>query len=384
MSLVLDEHRLYLSDEVRVSAFRRAIAEVVRPGDVVLDLGAGTSILGLLAARAGAKKVYSIDAGGMIGVARELGLANGFQDRMVYIRDFSKRVTLPEKVDVVVGDQIGRFGFEAGVLDYFSDARQRFLKPGGRMIPSRVDMQIAPVEAPDMWKQIEFWNESPAGFDFSPARSIAVNTGYPVKYKPKQLLGDSTTAASLDLSTVTAGPLDFDVTLKVKRSGTMHGIGGWFEARLSKSVTMSNSPVAKHPIFRKNVFFPVDRPVTLAKGDRVRVRMNIRPTEIVVTWKVEVLGGGRASGNGHPKAQFTHSTLQGMLISKEDLQRTRPGFIPKLNPWGVARLSVLTLCDGGRSLSEVEREVYQRHSELFPSPDDAAFFVSEVVTRYAL
>jgi predicted RNA methylase len=381
---ILDEHRLYLSDETRLSAFRRAIEEIVRPGDVVMDLGAGTSILGLLACRAGAKKVYSVDGGGLIGLARELGLANGVQERVVYIRDFSKRVTLPEKVDVVIADQIGRFGFDAGILDYFSDARRRFLKPGGRMIPSGIDLQIAPVEAADMWSQVEFWERSPAGFDFSPARTVAVNTGYPVKYKKGQLLGASTRAASLDLFTVDASPFNVEATIRARKSGMMHGIGGWFEARLSKSVTLTNSPAARRSISRRNMFFPVDRPVKLATGDRVRVRMNIRPAEAAVTWKVDAVGGGRASVDAPPKAQFTHSTLRGMLISKEDLRRTHPGFVPRLSPWGAARRSVLTLCDGGRSLPELEREVYQRHPELFPSPADAALFVSEVVTSNAL
>ena len=179
MSLVVDEHREYLSDQPRISAFSRAISEVVKPGDVVLDLGSGTGILGLLACRAGAKRVYSIDDGGMVGLARQICQANGLQDRVVFIKGLSTRVDLPEKVDVIVADQIGHFGFNAGLLEYFSDARERFLKPGGTMVPCGIELLAAPVESPAMWNQVEFWNNSPAGFDFSPARSLAANTGYP-------------------------------------------------------------------------------------------------------------------------------------------------------------------------------------------------------------
>src|SRR5438094_143041 len=114
MSLILDEHRQYPADGNRVSAFRHAIEEVVTPGDVVLDLGSGTGILGLMACRAGAKRVYAVDEGPIVGLAREVAKANGFQDRITHIKGLSTRVALPEKVDIVLADQVGRFGLESG------------------------------------------------------------------------------------------------------------------------------------------------------------------------------------------------------------------------------------------------------------------------------
>ncbi len=387
MSLVVDEHRQYLADDARISAYREAIREVVHPGDVVLDLGAGTGILGLLACQSGAKRVYSIDEGGMIELAREICRANGFADRVEFIRGLSTRVELPERVDVVVADQIGRFGFEAGLLDYFTDARKRFLKPGGVTIPSRVDLCVAPVECAEMWDQVEFWNNSSVGFNLRPARSLAVNTGYPVKFLPEHLLGDPVSAASLDLAGEIAAPLSFATSIVAKRTGRLHGIGGWFSAQLSDKVMMSNSPLATDRINRMNVFFPINRPVELAKGDSVRIVMQIVPAELIVTWKVEVWGEAeKRQGQGQPvkKAGFAHSTFQGMLVSKEDLQKTQPHFIPKLSPWGEARRSVVNLCDGRKTLSEIEQETYRLHPQLFPSLGKAAEFVAEVVTRYSV
>ena len=387
MSLIVDEHRQYLADDARISAYRRAIQEVVHPGDVVLDLGAGTGILGLLACQSGAKRVYAIDEGGMIELAREICRANSFDDRMTFIKGLSTRVELPERVDVVVADQIGRFGFEAGLLDYFTDARKRFLKPGGVMIPSRVDLCVASVECPDMWDQVEFWNNSSVGFNLRPARSLAVNTGYPVKLLPEQLLGDPVSAASLDLAAEIAASLSFETSIVAKRTGSLHGIGGWFSAQLSDNVMMSNSPLATHRINRMNVFFPINRPVELAKGDSVRIVMQIVPTELIVTWKVEVWGEAEKHQGQElavKKAGFTHSTFQGMLVSREELQKTQPHFIPKLSPWGEARRSVVNLCDGQKTLSEIEQEIYRSHPKLFPSLGKAAELVAEVVTRYSL
>jgi protein arginine N-methyltransferase 1 len=164
------------------------------------------------------------------------------------------------------------------------------------------------------------------------------------------------------------------------RAGSLHGIGGWFVAQLSKSVSMSNGPLAAPRINRRNVLFPVDSPVALERGDEVRIRMRIFPSQLLVAWTVEVRGPG---AGGALKTRFTHSTLRGMLLAREDLERTRPGFAPTLSSWGEARLSILSLCDGQRSVSDIEREVYRRHPQLFRSAGEAAGFVAEVITRYS-
>jgi SAM-dependent methyltransferase len=377
VSLVVDAHREYLSDPARLSAFARAIQETVKPGDVVVDLGAGTGILGLLACRAGARKVYAIDAGGMIEVARAICRANGFGDRVEFIKDVSTRATLPERADVIVADQIGRFGFEAGVLQFFADARARLLKPGGAIVPTALELWVAPVESPELFAQVEFWKTAPGGFDFQPARSWAANTGYPAKLRGEQLLGDPAAGLSLDLSRPSLGKLALAATVSVTRAGTLHGVGGWFSARLSPSVTMSNSPLAAAPIKRRNVFFPIDEPVSVAPGDQVKVDMRILPRDTMVRWDVELWRGGAR------QARFSHSTFHGMLLSAEDLRRTHPGFVPKLTAWGQARLTVLTLCDGQRSVAEVEAELQRRHPELFRTAAEAAEFAAEVITRYS-
>jgi protein arginine N-methyltransferase 1 len=371
VSLVVDEHREYLSDPVRLQAFRDAIREVVAAGDVVVDLGCGTGVLGMFACEAGARRVYAIEQGGMIEVARSLARANGLADRITFVPGFSKDVTLPEPADVVIADQVGHFGFEAGVLEYFADARRRFLRPGGRLVPAAIALVVAPVEAADMFARIEFWSARPAGLDCAPARDWAVNTGYPTVLPSTALLGEPETIHRIDLGTDTARPFDVETTARIARAGVMHGVGGWFSARLSPSVVLTNSPTAARRLTRRNVYLPIDRPVAVGPDDRVAIRIHADPVEVALTWEVRAGGG-----------TFLHSTLRGMLLTREDLRRTRPDFVPALTPRGVARRTVLELCDGTRSLEAIEREVYGRHHELFESPADASVFVAEVVTRY--
>ena len=377
MSLILDEHREYLIDRVRVSAFERAISEVVRPGDVVLDLGSGTGILGLFALKAGASRVYAIDSSGLTQLAREIFAANGFADRAVCIKGLSTRVELPEKVNVIIGDLIGRFGFDGGLVEYFADARHRMARPHVRTIPSRVDLYSVPVEAPQTWDEVDFWKDSPAGFNFDRAYNIAVNTGHPVKYRPDQILGVPEVIATIDVTRGSDPILEGEAASVVRRSGTMHGIAGWFEATLSPSVTMSNSPLREDIINRRAVFFPIDPPTAVSAGDSVRVKMRISPADTLVNWRVEL-----ADRAGAVRKKFSHSTFLGMLLCPEDLVKSRPDYVPKLTSWGMARRSVVNLCDGKRTIAEIEREVYELHRDLFASPGEASAFVHEVMIPY--
>lgn len=379
MSRVVDEHRQYLADTPRVEAFRRAVQATVRPGDVVLDLGAGTGILGLLAAEAGAGRIYSIESSSLIGLTRQIASANGWRDRFVFIRDFSKLVELPEKVDVVVSDQIGRFGFEAGVFEYFADARERMLKPEGATIPAQVSLWAAPVEQDEHWATVDFWTKPVCGFDMSPARDIAVNTGYPVHLQSQDLLSPPVHLLAADPGKRVLAPWKMEASMTAERAGTLHGIGGWFSAEMSPGVAMSNSPLDPDRINRRNVFLPVDQPIAVDAGDHIDLRLQVSPYEIVLSWEVAV----RGPQDAQPRASSAHSTWKGMLLSAEDLQRTRPAFVPHLTARGQARLSVLELCDGEASLDEVQSEVFRRHPALFRTTAEAELFVAEVVTRYA-
>jgi len=377
MSWVIDTHRRYLRDATRVGAFERAIREVVRPGDVVVDLASGTGIFGMMACRAGARRVYAIEIGPLAHLAREIAAANGLSDRITVIRGAAAHVSTPEPADVIVCDQLGWLGIEAGLRALFVDARRRFLKPDARLIPARLDLILVPVEVPILFRRVQFWGASPAGFDFAPARRIAGNSGYPVRLPAACPLGTPHVAHSIDLATAGLDLIRIDTRLTCSRDGVVHGIGGWFDAQLSPSVHMTNSPLAADRINRRQVYFPIQEAVPVHAGDVVGLAMRLLPEEGQIIWEVTV---ARAWADTRT---FRQSTFEGMLIDPADLRMTDPDRRPSLTPRGVARLSVLTLCDGRRTLRDIEAGVYARHQDLFRSPAEAAEFVAEVVTRYS-
>jgi hypothetical protein len=344
---------------------------------VVADIGSGTGILGLFALSAGAARLYSIDATGMIEVARALAAANGFADRFHAVQRHSSEAALPERVDVVVSDFIGRFGFDADILEIYPDAAERLLKPDGQLVPSAITLSIVPVERTDAHARVRFWSERRTEFDLSPALAWAANTGYPVRLEARDLLSAPTDVIDIDVSERPRGPLRGSAVFSICRGGTVHGVGGWMAARLSANVTLTNSPLSPARIGRANVFLPLESPLAVERDDRVHVALSILPDQHLVNWTVE------QRRSNETLSRQTHSTLRGMLTSRDDLVRTRPAFVPSLTARGAGRLSVLRLCDGTRTLRDIEDEVYARHADLFKSRDEAAAFVAEVVSGYA-
>ena len=374
MSRALDEHREYLTDPFRIAAFRRAIHATVRPGDVVLDLACGTGILGLMACEAGAARVYAIDEGEIIEMARAIARANGCADRIVHVHEHSSHVTLPERADVLVFDQIGRLGFDAGVLEFAADARARLLKPDARMVPLRVTLDAALVASPVMRSHVDFWGTTPAGIDCTPALSTAYNTGYPMDAPLASCISETSEVMTFDPSAWGGESFSSTIAMTAREDARADGLAGWFRAELSPGVWMTNAPFASDRINRRPAFLPFERSLDLRAGERVTASLRVLPADSILSWEIT----REATGE-----RFAHSTWKGMLPTREALTRTRADAVPRLSDRGVARKTVLDLCDGARTVRDIEAALASRHPDLFPDAQSAAVFTAEVLSVYA-
>jgi SAM-dependent methyltransferase len=146
---VLAYQQTLLGDARRNRAFRRALAARVRRGASVLDLGAGTGVWAVLAARLGARRVVAVEREAvLVPVVEALARESGVGDRVEVLQADAKRVRLPRAFDVVVSEMVGNEAFEEGLVPVLVRARERFLRPGGALIPEQVALAAAPVAVP--------------------------------------------------------------------------------------------------------------------------------------------------------------------------------------------------------------------------------------------
>ena len=185
-----------LTDKVRTSSYASFIlgTPTVFDGAVVLDVGCGTGILSMFAARSGAKRVYAVDASDIVKRAEEIIKDNGHEDVITYVppslfptqsesRSFRRRkatnvgfkntsrvirgkvedITLPDgvtQVDVIISEWMGYALLYESMLDSVLVARDRFLRPGGVLAPSQCRIMLSLCEGADIYKdRVGMWDD---------------------------------------------------------------------------------------------------------------------------------------------------------------------------------------------------------------------------------
>ena len=371
----LIEHAGYFRDSHKLTAYQRALDDVVRPGDVVVDLGAGTGLLGLMAARAGAGRVYMVDRGSILGVAQEIASRNGFADRMVPIRGTSTEIVLPELADVVVCDQIGGFVYDAGVLEYFNDARRRLLKPDGALVPGRFTLHVAPVCAPGPRADVDVWASNPAGFDTAAVHRLAINTEWHVEASAIELASDP--AAMGDIEASSLERVANTATFTFDEATTVDGLLGWFDAELAPGIHLTNAPHADDRMQRWCNFYPVERPLEIAPGDTLSAGIDLRPGPQHITWTVAWDRQGDSLG------RWRHSTLLGQFLSPDDLARVSGADALELTPQGTAVSAALAMVDGRAATKDIVESVLDIHADAFHDRDRAHSTLESALARWA-
>lgn len=272
---ILTRHAAMVLDPRRTVPLQKAIDEVVKRGDVVCDIGAGLGLLSFFALSAGAKRVYAIDSDEeSIDVAISFARKHGVSDRISFVKSHSADVWLPEKADVIICETVGSAAFDENILATLHDAKKRFLKPKGAVIPAVVELRGAP-----------------AAFGRSISKKGMIDIA---AVAPKGLLADPKTIARV----VSAGPFGTMVhskkTFTIKKEGVFSGIAVWPVVQWSRGIVTDASPHSPLTHWKQCVL--PEKKVRVKNGDRIAFELIMGPdpsnpydrTEIL--WKANLAG----------------------------------------------------------------------------------------------
>lgn len=280
-------HLGMLSDVTRVMTYKQAIDRHVS-GKSVAEIGCGTGILSILAARAGAERVIAIEETAIAHLAEQLFAVNGFSDRIQLIRGNSLDVQIGARVDVLIHELIGNEPLTERMLDYVRDAIERFLRVDGMVIPHRlqiccVGLEDNPLKNFDRAAAIDGAVElqSIYGLDLSPLiESLRVSPSEcflrPIGQEQDfRILSDECVVWDLDLTVDAPVPESTSAVLRIREAGTLGAVSIFFRAHMDKNIRLSNSPFGPQTHWLRSVT-PLSKRIPVKSLQTIEVVGRIR------------------------------------------------------------------------------------------------------------
>ncbi len=268
-------HFSIVRDELRNAAFDAALRRAVRPGMRVLDIGSGTGLLAMMAARAGASEVVTCELNAAVAeAARKVIAANGYAERIRVIgkhsAELDPQADLGGPVDIVVSEIVSNDMLTEGVLPVIEHASRHLLKPTGRVIPARGSVRVALANYPRAGKRRMATVD---GFDLSPFNELSPKN-FRIKWHDRSvtLLSDPADLFTFDFTSGGPFPEDRASLSLTARSDAVNGIAQWIYLRMDDAGDYENHPANEADSNWSLLFCPFPAGLRYAAGDRVVIR----------------------------------------------------------------------------------------------------------------
>jgi SAM-dependent methyltransferase len=346
-------HGNMLFDATRNGVYERAIRSAVGPESVVLDLGAGLGLHGLMAAGAGARRVYLVEPHPVVQIAPAVANRAGVGENIVVLQQRIEEAPLPEPVDVIVSVLTGNLLYSEDLLPSLFLARDRYLKPAGVMLPDRAQLCLAPVYAPDLHhKFVARWSEPVMQrYDYAAGRGFAANEILWLARDEStavRQLGEAAVAADVDLRTASSGDCVASGTCFIERTDMCHGLLGWIRIRLHDE-WLASAPDAPQ-VHWTPAMLPLDPPLPVQEGEQLAITLR-RPAGGDWSWSASARAGARR-----------HSTFLARSESPRDLARIALGAAPGLGDAGRRALDILERMSRGHTNKAIAADLVERYS----------------------
>ena len=237
---VLQYHQTMLSDGVRNALLYKAIKRHVSTETSFLDIGAGTGVWAIAAAKLGAKRVVAVEVEEcLIPIIYKHAQENGVADRVEIIHGDSNDVKLRGRFDIIVSELFGSDALSKRVVDSFVDIRNRFLAPGGVLIPERLVNYAVPVrmESPT----VKVGEKLPFSFEF--IKSLKRNfsqTAAISDRKQLKFMADPKPLIELDFRSIEVAPaLEFSAEWKLKDVSNVNAFAMFTRSIFAEGIEMN-------------------------------------------------------------------------------------------------------------------------------------------------
>ena len=270
-------HVPMMNEPERNKAFYDGLGSLVTPEKVVFEIGTGSGLLAMMAAKLGAKKVFTCEAVGLVAdTARKIIKRNNYQDQITVLAKPSHAIQLerdlPVKADILVHEIFSSELLGEHVLPAIEDAKERLLKPGGEVLPSSASIMIALVSGDELGKNL-YVTES-FGFDLREFNAIHPKKRplYREDLAPV-LMSDDIEAFRFDFSKDSTFPADRKrIELTTRKGGLCYGVIQWIRIELAKGVYYENHPSRRRPVSNwQHTIYGFDEPVHFNEGSVVSV-----------------------------------------------------------------------------------------------------------------
>ncbi|KAJ8252077.1 hypothetical protein COCON_G00213890 [Conger conger] len=277
-------HEEMLKDKVRTESYRdfAYLNPDVFRGKVVLDVGCGTGILSMFAARSGARKVIAVDQSDIVYQAMDIVRSNNLQEVITLIKGRIEDVDLPvEKVDVIISEWMGYFLLFESMLDSVLYARDRYLADGGSVYPDSCSLSLAAVGDERRHRErIAFWDDV-YGFGMACMKRAVVPEAAVEVLDSGTLISDPAVVRTIDCNAVCVSELEFetDFCLKITHNTLCTAIVGYFDIFFDKNcenkVTFSTGPQCTKTHWKQTVFL-LENPIPVQTGEELNGRIALR------------------------------------------------------------------------------------------------------------
>jgi hypothetical protein len=268
-------HVPMMNEPERNQAFYDGLASLVTPDKVVFEIGTGSGLLAMMAAKLGARKVFTCEAVGLIAdTARKIVERNRYQDRITVLAKPSHAIQLetdlPARADILVHEIFSSELLGEHVLPAIEDAKARLLKPGGEVLPAAASIMIALVGGDELGKNLHVGESF--GFDLREFNAI-----HPKKrplYREDLapiLMSDDVEAFRFDFLNQSTFPAEKKrIRITASRGGLCYGVIQWIRIELGRDIQFENHPSRRRPVSNwQHTIYGFDEPVHFNEGSVV-------------------------------------------------------------------------------------------------------------------